>query len=152
MDSYFCLLKNKIRLEYEKQNKSKLIKYNTDKSEVNQFETYQDLENHIHKLLNLFTSNENNIVDNIDKKLAGRLIDQYEEKKENDIIVGVLNEKVKNDYFVYITIFETDVAYERILFKKFTDIDQSKSYFEELKTLININNIESLSKKILEKL
>ncbi len=151
MDSYFCLLKNKIRLEYEKQNKSKLIKYNADKSEGNKFETYQDLENHMRKLLNLFSSNENNIVNDIDKKLSDRLIEQYEAKKEANIIIGVLNEKMKDDYFVYITIFETDVAYERILFKKFTDIDQSKSYFEELKTLIIGNNIEGLSKMILEK-
>ena len=150
MDSYFCLLKNKIRLEYEKQNKSKLVKYNTGKPQKDQLQSYEELEKHFHKLLNLFTSTEESSVSN-KKILKKQLINQYEETKKNNIIVGILNIIVKNTYVVSIAIFENEMVYENILLKIFNNIEESKGYFNDLKALVKNNNLNDLSKIILEK-
>ena len=150
MDSYFFQLKSRVKLEYEKLNKSKLIKYNAGKSKKEQFKSYEELEQHLHKLLNLFTSTEENVINN-EKKSKKQLVDQYEEIKENDIVVGVLNIIVKSNYNVSIAIFENEMVYENILLKVFNNIEESKFYFKELKTLVKNNDIDNLSKIILEK-
>lgn len=150
MDSYFCQLKNKIKTDYEKQNNNKLIKYNAGKPQKDQLESYEELEKHFHKLLNLFTSTEESSVSN-KKILKKQLINQHEETKENNIIVGILNIIVKNTYVVSIAIFENEMVYENILLKIFNNIEESKGYFNDLKTLVKDNNLNDLSKIILEK-
>ena len=92
------------------------------------------------------TSNTTNII-------ANRVVSQYEEEKGN-ITFGVVVENADKYYLTYILIFEKDKTYSNVLLKKFDKdkVMEAKSYFMELKDMIVNNDLNKLSKLIIDKL
>lgn len=87
----------------------------------------------------------------IDKLLKEKLVNQYEETKEN-ITFATLIEKLKNNFIVSLLIFDTDYTFSNLLLKKYDSLDKATEYFNDLKKNIQTMNINSLSLYILNNL
>lgn len=85
----------------------------------------------------------------LNKVLKEKLIEHYEEEKDN-ITFGTYIEKVNDDYYVSMIIFDSDYTYSNLLQKKYSTPDESKTYYDILKNTIKNNDINSLSLYILE--
>lgn len=70
----------------------------------------------------------------------------------NNITFGILNIKQNSNYNVYIVIFENKITYENLLFKSFKHNSRAKKYFKQLKEIIRDNNINDISRIILERI
>lgn len=92
-------------------------------------------------------------ISNTSNIIADRIVSQYEEEKGN-ITFGVVVENAERYYLTYILIFEEDKTYSNVLLKKFDKdkIMEAKSYFTELKDMIINNDLNKLSKLIIDKL
>lgn len=80
----------------------------------------------------------------IDKLLKEKLVNQYEETKEN-ITFATLIEKLKNNFIVSLLIFDTDYTFSNLLLKKYDSLDKATEYFNDLKKNIQTMDINSLS-------
>lgn len=80
----------------------------------------------------------------IDKLLKEKLVNQYEETKEN-ITFATLIEKLKNNFIVSLLIFDTDYTFSNLLLKKYDSLDKATEYFNDLKMNIQTMDINSLS-------
>lgn len=78
------------------------------------------------------------------------IVDIYEENKKENITIGCVNIKESSSYTVYMVIVNNDNSYTNLLKNSFKDFTNSQSYFNELKSLIIKNDIDTISKKILE--
>lgn len=81
------------------------------------------------------------------------IVHQYEETKENNITIGAVTEKRKNKFISYLIIFDDDVTLSKILVKFFdltTEYQNAENYFNFLKDLIINNDLQNISKYILE--
>lgn len=80
----------------------------------------------------------------IDKLLKEKLVNQYEETKEN-ITFATLIEKLKNNFIVSLLIFDTDYTFSNLLLKKYDSLDKATEYFNDLKKNIQTMDINLLS-------
>lgn len=133
MNDYYSSLKSKLINSYCKKNVS--------------INNLKELHKKLDELVDKFqTPNEKEKVKAI---LKDRLIDQYEEQKE-DITFGVLIEFINNSYFVSMMIFDKEYTYSNLLKKEKKTLKDAKQYFEKLKTIIINNNLNSLSLYLLD--
>lgn len=85
----------------------------------------------------------------IDKVLIERIVEQYKEEK-NSVIFATLIENIDDSYCVSVNIFDYDYKYYNVLYKKYSNLKDSKLYFEKLKNVIKNNDKNSISLYILE--
>ena len=102
-------------------------------------------------LIGIESDSTNNI--DYDALLKEKIIDSYEEEKSG-VTFGTLLEKNKNKLIVSLLIFDTEETYSNLLVKTYNinDLPEAKIYFNELKDLVIKNNLDNLSKIILEKM
>ena len=127
--------------------KEKLSSYSI-KNNTN-IEDLTDLEKKFSELTSKFTISPTQT--EVDKILKEKLVEQYEEQKEN-ITFSTLIENYNNLYFVYMIIFDTDYTYSNLLLKSYSNLEDAKLYFNELKSTIKNNDINTLSLYIIEKM
>lgn len=84
----------------------------------------------------------------IDKLLKEKLVNRYEETKEN-ITFATLIEKLKNNFIVSLLIFDTDYTFSNLLLKKYDSLEKATEYFNDIKKNIQTMDINSLSLYIL---
>ncbi len=87
----------------------------------------------------------------IDKMLNEKLVNQYEERKEN-ITFATLIKKSKNNFVVSLIIFDTDFTYSNVFLKEYESLENATEYFNHLKNSIQTMDISSLSLYILNNL
>lgn len=87
----------------------------------------------------------------IDKLLKEKIVNQYEETKEN-ITFATLIEKLKNNFIVSLLIFDTDYTFSNLLLKKYNSLEKATEYFNDIKKNIQTMDINSLSLYILDNL
>ena len=123
--------------------------YNKNISDLNDF---IDLKNCIINLVNDINDNSDKTKD-IDDILKEKIVDQYELEKEN-ITFATLIERTSKNLVVSVIIFDVDVTYSNLLVRtyKFNQLEEAKTYFNELKSLIIDCDISELSKIILKKM
>ena len=80
----------------------------------------------------------------IDKMLNEKLVNQYEERKEN-ITFATLIKKSKNNFVVSLIIFDTDFTYSNVFLKEYESLENATEYFNHLKNSIQTMDISSLS-------
>lgn len=130
MDDSYLILRNKLN-------------ENSSKKEI-------QLDDKMKKMMDYLIDDEISEPSNI---IADRIVSQYEEEK-GDITFGVVVENADRYYLTYILIFDGDKTYSNVLLRKFDKdkIMEAKSYFMELKDMIVNNDLNKLSKLIIDKL
>lgn len=150
----FTLLKDEIKNTIEKRDSTLLKQYNKKVSKNDKVKNITELENKFTNLMNLLgiESDDTNSID-YDALLKEKIVDSYEEEKSG-VTFGTLLEKNKNKLIVSLLIFDTEETYSNLLVKTYDieDLSKAQIYFDELKTLVIKNDLDNLSKIILEKM
>ena len=150
----FTLLKDEIKTTIEKRDSTLLKQYNKKVSKNDKVKNITELENKFTNFMNLIgiESDSTNNID-YDALLKEKIIDSYEEEKSG-VTFGTLLEKNKNKLIVSLLIFDTEETYSNLLVKTYDmeDLSEAQIYFEELKDLVIKNDLDNLSKIILEKM
>ena len=148
MRDYYSLLKNKLN-KINEEHKLELYKKRgiTSNAKIKNIEDLQE------KLLLFLEQDNKNTEEDYQSIIAEKIIDQYEEEKE-DITFGVLLENAKDKLIVSLLIFDTDYTYSNLLRQDYDKekIDKAKVYYMQLKDMIVNNDKDTLSKLIIEKL
>lgn len=150
----FTLLKDEIKTTIEKRDSTLLKQYNKKVSKNDKVKNITELENKFTNFMNLLgiESDDSNNID-YDALLKEKIVDSYEEEKSG-VTFGTLLEKNKNKLIVSLIIFDTEETYSNLLVKTYDmeDLSEAQIYFEELKDLVIKNDLDNLSKIILEKM
>lgn len=150
----FTLLKDEIKNTIEKRDSALLKQYNKKVSKNDKVKNITELENKFTNFMNLLgiESDDSNNID-YDALLKEKIVDSYEEEKSG-VTFGTLLEKNKNKLIVSLIIFDTEETYSNLLVKTYDmeDLSEAQIYFEELKDLVIKNDLDNLSKIILEKM
>ena len=150
----FTLLKDEIKNTIEKRDSALLKQYNKKVSKNDKVKNITELENKFTNFMNLLgiESDDSNNID-YDALLKEKIVDSYEEEKSG-VTFGTLLEKNKNKLIVSLIIFDTEETYSNLLVKTYDieDLSKAQIYFDELKTLVIKNDLDNLSKIILEKM
>ena len=144
MNKSFLKLIEILEEKFEESNKQKLDRYNLLNNKKKKFNSYKELTDHFQIMLNKFKEEK------YEKKTDENILDYFEEIKE-DVNFGVLLEH-NETYIISILIFYNDVCYSDVLIKDFKYFKEAGKYFFQLKLLVKNNNIEFLSKYIMEKM
>lgn len=148
---YFSMLIEKLDNITNLQNAKLLSNFNKGKTKTKQVNSIEELHNYINEIsdkLDLGLNDE--ITEQQYNEYKDNIVDIYEENKKENITIGCVNIKESSSYTVYIVIVNNDNSYTNLLKNSFKDFTNSQSYFNELKSLIIKNNIDTISKKILE--
>lgn len=150
----FTLLKDEIKNTIEKRDSALLKQYNKKVSKNDKVKNITELENKFTNFMNLLgiESDDSNNID-YDALLKEKIVDSYEEEKSG-VTFGTLLERNKNKLIVSLLIFDTEETYSNLLVKTYDieDLSEAQIYFEELKDLVIKNDLDNLSKIILEKM
>jgi len=150
----FTLLKDEIKNTIEKRDSALLKQYNKKVSKNNKVKNITELENKFTNFMNLLgiESDDTSNID-YDALLKEKIVDSYEEEKSG-VTFGTLLEKNKNKLIVSLLIFDTEETYSNLLVKTYDieDLSEAQIYFDELKDLVIKNDLDNLSKIILEKM
>lgn len=150
-NDYFSMLIEKLDNITNLQNAKLLSNFNKGKTKTKQVNSIEELHNYINEIsdkLDLGLNDE--ITEQQYKEYKDNIVDIYEENKKENITIGCVNIKESSSYTVYIVIVNNDNSYTNLLKNSFKDFTNSQSYFNELKSLIIKNDIDTISKKILE--
>lgn len=148
---YFSMLIEKLDNITNLQNAKLLSNFNKGKTKTIQVNSIEELHNYINEIsdkLDLGLNDE--ITEQQYNEYKDNIVDIYEENKKENITIGCVNIKESSSYTVYIVIVNNDNSYTNLLKNSFKDFTNSQSYFNELKSLIIKNDIDTISKKILE--
>lgn len=148
---YFSMLIEKLDNITNLQNAKLLSNFNKGKTKTKQVNSIEELHNYINEIsdkLDLGLNDE--ITEQQYNEYKDNIVDIYEENKKENITIGCVNIKESSSYTVYIVIVNNDNSYTNLLKNSFKDFTNSQSYFNELKSLIIKNDIDTISKKILE--
>lgn len=148
---YFSMLIEKLDNITNLQNAKLLSNFNKGKTKTKQVNSIKELHNYINEIsdkLDLGLNDE--ITEQQYNEYKDNIVDIYEENKKENITIGCVNIKESSSYTVYIVIVNNDNSYTNLLKNSFKDFTNSQSYFNELKSLIIKNDIDTISKKILE--
>ena len=148
---YFSMLIEKLYNITNLQNAKLLSNFNKGKTKTKQVNSIEELHNYINEIsdkLDLGLNDE--ITEQQYNEYKDNIVDIYEENKKENITIGCVNIKESSSYTVYIVIVNNDNSYTNLLKNSFKDFTNSQSYFNELKSLIIKNDIDTISKKILE--
>lgn len=150
----FTLLKDEIKNNIKKRDSALLKQYNKKVSKNDKVKNITELENKFTNFMNLLgiESDDTNNID-YDALLKEKIVDSYEEEKSG-VTFGTLLEKNRNKLIVSLLIFDTEETYSNLLVKTYNidNLTEAKIYFNELKDLVIKNNLDNLSKLILEKM
>lgn len=148
---YFSMLIEKLDNITNLQNAKLLSNFNKGKTKTKQVNSIEELHNYINEISDkLDLGLDDEITEQQYNEYKNNIVDIYEENKKENITIGCINIKESSSYTVYIVIVNNDNSYTNLLknsFKKFTN---SQIYFNDLKNLIIKNDIDTISKKILE--
>lgn len=148
---YFSMLIEKLDNITNLQNAKLLSNFNKGKTKTKQVNSIEELHNYINEIsdkLDLGLNDE--IIEQQYNEYKDNIVDIYEENKKENITIGCVNIKESSSYTVYMVIVNNDNSYTNLLKNSFKDFTNSQSYFNELKSLIIKNDIDTISKKILE--
>ena len=148
---YFSMLIEKLDNITNLQNAKLLSNFNKGKTKTKQVNSIEELHNYITEIsdkLDLGLNDE--ITEQQYNEYKDNIVDIYEENKKENITIGCVNIKESSSYTVYMVIVNNDNSYTNLLKNSFKDFTNSQSYFNELKSLIIKNDIDTISKKILE--
>jgi hypothetical protein len=148
---YFSMLIEKLDNITNLQNAKLLSNFNKGKTKTKQVNSIEELHNYINEIsdkLDLGLNDE--ITEQQYNEYKDNIVDIYEENKKENITIGCVNIKESSSYTVYMVILNNDNSYTNLLKNSFKDFTNSQSYFNELKSLIIKNDIDTISKKILE--
>lgn len=148
---YFSMLIEKLDNITNLQNAKLLSNFNKGKTKTKQVNSIEELHNYINEIsdkLDLGLNDE--ITEQQYNEYKDNIVDIYEENKKENITIGCVNIKESSSYTVYMVIMNNDNSYTNLLKNSFKDFTNSQSYFNELKSLIIKNDIDTISKKILE--
>ena len=148
---YFSMLIEKLDNITNLQNAKLLSNFNKGKTKTKQVNSIEELHNYINEIsdkLDLGLNDE--ITEQQYNEYKDNIVDIYEENKKENITIGCVNIKERSSYTVYMVIVNNDNSYTNLLKNSFKDFTNSQSYFNELKSLIIKNDIDTISKKILE--
>lgn len=148
---YFSMLIEKLDNITNLQNAKLLSNFNKGKTKTKQVNSIEELHNYINEIsdkLDLGLNDE--ITEQQYNEYKDNIVDIYEENKKENITIGCVNIKESSSYIVYMVIVNNDNSYTNLLKNSFKDFTNSQSYFNELKSLIIKNDIDTISKKILE--
>lgn len=148
---YFSMLIEKLDNITNLQNAKLLSNFNKGKTKTKQVNSIEELHNYINEIsdkLDLGLNDE--IIEQQYNEYKNNIVDIYEENKKENITIGCVNIKESSSYTVYMVILNNDNSYTNLLKNSFKDFTNSQSYFNELKSLIIKNDIDTISKKILE--
>lgn len=148
---YFSMLIEKLDNITNLQNAKLLSNFNKGKTKTKQVNSIEELHNYINEIsdkLDLGLNDE--ITEQQYNEYKDNIVDIYEENKKENITIGCVNIKESSSYTVYMVIVNNDNSYTNLLKNSFKDFTNSQSYFNELKSLIIKNDIDTISKKILE--
>lgn len=148
---YFSMLIEKLDNITNLQNAKLLSNFNKGKTKTKQVNSIEELHNYINEIsdkLDLGLNDE--ITEQQYNEYKDNIADIYEENKKENITIGCVNIKESSSYTVYMVIVNNDNSYTNLLKNSFKDFTNSQSYFNELKSLIIKNDIDTISKKILE--
>ncbi len=148
---YFSMLIEKLDNITNLQNAKLLSNFNKGKTKTKQVNSIEELHNYINEIsdkLDLGLNDE--IIEQQYNEYKDNIVDIYEENKKENITIGCVNIKESSSYTVYMVILNNDNSYTNLLKNSFKDFTNSQSYFNELKSLIIKNDIDTISKKILE--
>lgn len=148
---YFSMLIEKLDNITNLQNAKLLSNFNKSKTKTKQVNSIEELHNYINEIsdkLDLGLNDE--ITEQQYNEYKDNIVDIYEENKKENITIGCVNIKESSSYTVYMVIVNNDNSYTNLLKNSFKDFTNSQSYFNELKSLIIKNDIDTISKKILE--
>lgn len=148
---YFSMLIEKLDNITNLQNAKLLSNFNKGKIKTKQVNSIEELHNYINEIsdkLDLGLNDE--ITEQQYNEYKDNIVDIYEENKKENITIGCVNIKESSSYTVYMVIVNNDNSYTNLLKNSFKDFTNSQSYFNELKSLIIKNDIDTISKKILE--
>lgn len=148
---YFSMLIEKLDNITNLQNAKLLSNFNKGKTKTKQVNSIEELHNYINEIsdkLDLGLNDE--ITEQQYNEYKDNIVDIYEENKKENITIGCVNIKESSSYTVYIVIVNNDNSYTNLLKNSFKDFTNSQSYFNKLKSLIIKNDIDTISKKILE--
>lgn len=148
---YFSMLIEKLDNITNLQNAKLLSNFNKGKTKTKQMNSIEELHNYINEIsdkLDLGLNDE--ITEQQYNEYKDNIVDIYEENKKENITIGCVNIKESSSYTVYMVIVNNDNSYTNLLKNSFKDFTNSQSYFNELKSLIIKNDIDTISKKILE--
>ena len=148
---YFSMLIEKLDNITNLQNAKLLSNFNKGKTKTKQVNSIEELHNYINEIsdkLDLGLNDE--ITEQQYNEYKDNIVDIYEENKKENITIGCVNIKESSSYTVYMVIVNNDNSYTNLLKNSFKDFTISQSYFNELKSLIIKNDIDTISKKILE--
>lgn len=150
----FTLLKDEIKNTIEKRDSALLKQYNKKVSKNDKVKNITELENKFTNFMNLLgiESDDTSNID-YDALLKEKIVDSYEEEKSG-VTFGTLLEKNKNKLIVSLLIFDTEETYSNLLVKTYDmeNLSEAQIYFDELKDLVIKNDLDNLSKIILEKM
>ena len=151
--NYFELLKKEIKKMVASEEKSTLKKYNNMVSRNDKVKSIKELEDKFDKFMSMLGIESEPTTKDYETMLKEKIIDSYEEEKEN-ITFGALLENSNNNLIVSLLIFDKEFTYSNLLVKVFDkyQLNEAKLYFDELKNIIINNNLNDLSKIILEKM
>lgn len=148
---YFSMLIEKLDNITNLQSAKLLSNFNKGKTKTKQVNSIEELHNYINEIsdkLDLGLNDE--ITEQQYNEYKDNIVDIYEENKKENITIGCVNIKESSSYTVYMVIVNNDNSYTNLLKNSFKDFTNSQSYFNELKSLIIKNDIDTISKKILE--
>ena len=150
----FTLLKDEIKNTIEKIDSTLLKQYNKKVSKNDKVKNITELENKFTNFMNLLgiESDDTSNID-YDALLKEKIVDSYEEEKSG-VTFGTLLERNKNKLIVSLLIFDTEETYSNLLVKTYNieALSEAQIYFDELKELVIKNDLDNLSKIILEKM
>lgn len=150
----FTLLKDEIKNTIEKRDSALLKQYNKKVNKNDKVKNITELENKFTNFMNILGI-ESDDASNIDYDalLKEKIVDSYEEEKSG-VTFGTLLEKNQNKLIVSLLIFDTEETYSNLLVKTYDmeNLSEAQIYFNELKDLVIKNDLDNLSKIILEKM
>lgn len=150
----FTLLKDEIKNTIEKRDSALLKQYNKKVNKNDKVKNITELENKFTNFMNILgiESDDTSNID-YDALLKEKIVDSYEEEKSG-VTFGTLLEKNKNKLIVSLLIFDTEETYSNLLVKTYNieALSEAQIYFDELKELVIKNDLDNLSKIILEKM
>lgn len=150
----FTLLKDEIKNTIEKRDSALLKQYNKKVNKNDKVKNITELENKFTNFMNILgiESDDTSNID-YDALLKEKIVDSYEEEKSG-VTFGTLLEKNKNKLIVSLLIFDTEETYSNLLVKTYDieNLSEAQIYFDELKDLVIKNDLDNLSKIILEKM
>lgn len=150
----FTLLKDEIKNTIEKRDSALLKQYNKKVNKNDKVKNITELENKFTNFMNILgiESDDTSNID-YDALLKEKIVDSYEEEKSG-VTFGTLLEKNQNKLIVSLLIFDTEETYSNLLVKTYDmeNLSEAQIYFNELKDLVIKNDLDNLSKIILEKM